>query len=106
MTIGMRAVKSVLIAVGHLKMKFPENDESGLLLRSILDVNLAKFLNKDIPLFNGIISDLFPNVKLPNFSHENLISAAKIVSKCKNRVIAVLYKTICLGMFEDAFTTN
>lgn len=81
MEIGMRAIKAVLIAVGNLKMKFPENDESELLLRSILNVNLAKFLNKDVPLFKGIISDLFPDVKLSNSSHENLISASKIVSK-------------------------
>ncbi|XP_025190774.1 dynein heavy chain 7, axonemal [Melanaphis sacchari] len=81
---GMRAIKAVLIAVGNLKIKYPENDDSELLLKSILDVNLPKFLDKDVPLFNEIISDLFPKIKLPNSYHENLISAAKIVCEKMN----------------------
>lgn len=82
--LGMRAIKTVLRAAGNLKMEFPENDESELLLRAILRVNSAKFLNKDIPLFNGIISDIFPGVQLPVPNYENLISAAKIVSNSIN----------------------
>lgn len=69
---GMRAVKSVLLASAALRKSTPNLPEEQIVLRAIIDVNLPKFLQQDIPLFEGIYRDLFPNVKIPQPARDDI----------------------------------
>lgn len=60
---GMRAVKTVIAVAGNLKRERPKMNEQQIVLRSLRDVNVPKFLKDDLKMFNGIISDLFPRLK-------------------------------------------
>ncbi|EEZ99537.1 Dynein heavy chain, cytoplasmic-like Protein [Tribolium castaneum] len=62
---GMRAVKSVLVMAGSLKRANPDRNEDVVLICALRDSNLPKFLADDALLFQGILSDLFPGVELP-----------------------------------------
>nr|KAJ3421411.1 Dynein heavy chain 1, axonemal [Polyrhizophydium stewartii] len=72
---GMRAVKTVISSAGNLKREQPNAGEDFILLRALCDCNLPKFLAEDVPLFNGIISDLFPGVEQPKIDYGELLKS-------------------------------
>lgn len=45
--------------------KITEEDESFILIHSLRDANMPKFLAEDVPLFESILDDLFPGVIPP-----------------------------------------
>lgn len=88
----LRAMMSVLTNAGHLKAQkspvggsskdkeFTEQEESNetqLLMQSIRNMNLPKFITEDIPLFNNLITDLFPNVDMPDDEDTKFIKAVE-----------------------------
>lgn len=77
---GLRALKSVLSTAGGIRRLDPENREDKLLMRALKDTNLPKFVHEDVPLFMGLVQDLFPGVDLElQSSDPDLIRAATAV---------------------------
>ena len=68
----MRAVKTIILAAGALKRENPDQDEHELCLKAISTCNLPKFVNADIALFMGIVSDLFPTTEKDTSVAESL----------------------------------
>ncbi|CAM9933944.1 unnamed protein product, partial [Phaeothamnion confervicola] len=73
---GLRALKSVLVMAGGLKRQYADMPEDLVLMRALRDSNMPKFVFEDVPLFSGLINDLFPGMDCPRVGYETLKAAA------------------------------
>nr|XP_028577583.1 dynein heavy chain 14, axonemal [Podarcis muralis] len=97
---GMRAIKTVLIRAGQKrqelktqnskKKKFSTSEETLIITTVLKEVNLPKFLAEDVPLFEDILTDLFPGMKVQKVKHRRLQSA-----------ISVAIQHLCLQRWEN-----
>ncbi|XP_058845803.1 dynein axonemal heavy chain 17-like [Acipenser ruthenus] len=62
---GLRAIKSVLVVAGSLKRGDPGRPEDQVLMRALRDFNVPKIVTDDMPVFMGLIGDLFPALDVP-----------------------------------------
>ncbi|XP_048343305.1 LOW QUALITY PROTEIN: dynein axonemal heavy chain 1 [Sphaerodactylus townsendi] len=97
---GMRAVKTVISAAGNLKRENPTMDEELICLRAIKDVNVPKFLQDDLKLFNGIISDLFPMIKEEAIDYGILEEAIRRACRRFNLKDVDGFVTKCIQLYE------
>lgn len=76
---GLRALKSVLVMAGGLKRQYNTMSEDLVLMRALRDANMPKFVFDDVPLFHGLIADLFPGLDCPRVAFEELkVSCLKL----------------------------
>ncbi len=116
---GMRAVKTSITRAGLLKrgIQLPperkgvmkKQEEEALVLRALHDVNMPKFLKDDVPLFEGIIGDLFPGIEKPEPDYGQLTQALALACRDNTEVYTNAARPLqptpqflhkCLQLFE------
>uniref|UniRef100_A0A669QJL6 Dynein axonemal heavy chain 1 n=1 Tax=Phasianus colchicus TaxID=9054 RepID=A0A669QJL6_PHACC len=97
---GMRAVKTVISTAGNLKKENPTMDEDLICLRAIRDANVPKFLQDDLKLFSGIVSDLFPKIKEQPVDYGILEEAIRKACVKKSLKDVDGFVTKCIQLYE------
>ncbi|KAM4714769.1 dynein axonemal heavy chain 2 [Anableps anableps] len=69
---GLRALTSLLRYAGKKRRQSPSIGDEEILLMAMKDMNIAKLTSADLPLFNGIVQDLFPAVETPVMDYGKL----------------------------------
>ncbi|XP_072152186.1 dynein axonemal heavy chain 3 isoform X4 [Bemisia tabaci] len=97
---GMRTIKTILNLASELKLRFPSNDESSIVLQAIVNVNHPKMLSQDIQLALNIYRDLFPDaVPIPDDSTK-LVDALKNSLKKHNLQATEFVVSKLLQLYE------
>ncbi|KAK2582958.1 hypothetical protein KPH14_009015 [Odynerus spinipes] len=81
---GLRAIKSVLVVAGKLKRGDRLRPEDEVLMRALRDFNTPKIVTDDVPVFMGLIGDLFPALDVPrkrDLDFEKVVKGAAVDSK-------------------------
>ncbi|XP_035888861.1 dynein heavy chain 9, axonemal isoform X3 [Phyllostomus discolor] len=109
---GLRAIKSVLVVAGSLKRGDPDRPEDQVLMRSLRDFNIPKIVTDDMPVFMGLIGDLFPTLDVPrrrDLNFEALVKKAVVELKLQaedNFVLKVVQLEELLAVRHSVFVVG
>lgn len=96
----------MLVVAGSLKRGDPDRPEDQVLMRSLRDFNIPKIVTDDMPVFMGLIGDLFPTLDVPrrrDLHFEAVVRKAVVDLKLQaedNFVLKVL------GVFTPRFVSS
>uniref|UniRef100_A0A3Q3E3F5 Dynein axonemal heavy chain 10 n=1 Tax=Labrus bergylta TaxID=56723 RepID=A0A3Q3E3F5_9LABR len=90
---GLRALKSVLVMAGELKRGSPDLHEDVVLMR-------------DVPLFLGLISDLFPGLDCPRVRYPNFNDAVEEILQDNKYVLIANQVDKVVQLYETMMTRH
>ncbi|XP_071375886.1 dynein axonemal heavy chain 2, partial [Centroberyx affinis] len=97
---GLRALTSLLRYAGKKRRSCPNVADDEILLMSMKDMNIAKLSSVDLPLFNGIIQDLFPGVETPTIDYGKLREAIETELRQSGRQVTPFTVTKVIQLYE------
>lgn len=71
---GLRSMVALLRYGGRKRRAYPHMPEEEILYLAMRDMNIAKLTADDLPLFNGIMSDIFPGLEAPYIDYEEFFT--------------------------------
>ncbi|GAB0196984.1 dynein axonemal heavy chain 10 [Grus japonensis] len=77
-----------------------------VLMRALRDMNLPKFVFEDVPLFLGLISDLFPGLDCPRVRYPNFNDAVEQVLEEGGYVVLPVQVDKVVQMYETMLTRH
>ena len=72
----------MLVVAGSLKRSDRDRPEDQVLMRALRDFNIPKIVTDDVPVFMGLIGDLFPALDVPrkrDMDFEALVKKSALV---------------------------
>jgi len=103
---GLRALKSVLVMAGSLKRASLDIPEDVVLMRALRDMNSPKFVFEDVPLFLGLLTDLFPGLKCPRVGYPDFNKVVNGVLSGGNYVLIEWQSDKIIQLYETMMTRH
>lgn len=97
---GLRNILSVLRTAGASKRANPQFSESFLLMRTLRDMNMSKYVAEDVPLFLSLIDDLFPGLKAERAQFPEITKALETVALDKGLQLHPNWMNKCIQLYE------
>jgi dynein heavy chain, axonemal len=103
---SLRNIKAVLVQAGNLKRENFPGTEQQLCLKAMKDMNLPKFVKEDVPLFLGMLGDLFPGVTPQGAGLEELRAATVDELQAEKLQMNEHIITKCLHLWDTLHTRH